>query len=117
MCPKIEIVEGDVRHVGRPRANIDLSRVRELAAMQLSIADIAGCLGVSRRCLFARMKNDPNTRAAYQRGLAEGILKAADVIFKSIENGNVKAALYFLRVKGGWASRKPAAATKGEATS
>lgn len=87
---------------GRPRAKIDPVRVSELAGQQLSIGDIATCLGISRRCLFNRMKHEPELRTAYEHGLAVGVAKAAGVIKKAINEGNLKAAMFFLKTKGGF---------------
>ena len=83
-----------VRHTGRPIANIDPDQVRKLVGLQLSVREIAGCVGVSRRTLFTRMKTDPNLRAAYQLGISEAILRAAEVIMGAIEAGDVKTAKY-----------------------
>jgi hypothetical protein len=91
-----------LRHTGRPIANIDPDQVRKLAGLQLSVREIAGCIGVSRRTMFNRMRTDPILRAAYQLGISEAILRAAEVIMNSIENGDVKTAKYFLKMRAGW---------------
>jgi hypothetical protein len=101
-------VPGEAKHGGgRPRAKIDPARVAELAGQQMSIGDIATCLGISRRCLFNRMKQEPELRTAYEHGLAVGVAKAAGVIKKAINEGNLKAAMFFLKTKGGWTAPPP----------
>ena len=102
-----------VRHTGRPIANIDPERVRYLASQTFSVRDIAGCLGLSRRTIFNRMKTDPNLRAAYQLGISEAILTAAEVIMNAIETGDVKTARFFLRVRAGWVDPTASRGGKG----
>ena len=43
---------------GRPLVQINLSRVRELAALGLTVEQIADRIGVCRRTLFSRMSTD-----------------------------------------------------------
>ena len=76
--------------------------MRDLAGRQLSVKQIADCLGVSRRTLFGRMKSDPDLRAEYQAGISEGIYRASGTIMDAIKSGDVRAAMFFLRVHAGW---------------
>jgi hypothetical protein len=108
-----EQTEAPVCHAGRPVANIDQDQVRRLAGLQLSVRQIAGCIGVSRRTMFNRMKTDPNLRAAYQLGISEAILKAAEIIMGAIEAGDVKAAKYFLRTRAEWVDPLNGRSVKG----
>jgi hypothetical protein len=96
------IHDGGKRCTGRPPVTIDPARVRELAGLQLSVGQIATCLGISRRCLFGRMKSDPLLRTAYQAGISDAIYKASSVVMNAIDEGDVRAAMFFLRVHAGW---------------
>ena len=104
---------GPVRHTGRPITKIDPEQVRILAGRMLSVRDVAGCLGLSRRTIFNRLKSDPSLRAAYRLGISEAILKAADVIMNAIETGDVKTAKFFLRVRAGWVDPTTSRGGKG----
>ena len=90
--------DGVKRCTGRPPACIDRVRLQELAGLQLSVGQIAACLGISRRTLFSKLKTDLSLRVAYQAGISEGIFQAANTIMDAVKKGDVKTAKYFLRV-------------------
>lgn len=57
---------------GRPRAEIDLRQVEELAGIQCTHEEIAAVIGVSRATVTDRLANDPEFLAAYEKGRDEG---------------------------------------------
>jgi hypothetical protein len=56
--------------VGRPRAEIDLKRLEELAAAGLRPGSAALELGLEAATLYNRLRNDAEARAAWERGVA-----------------------------------------------
>src|ERR1043165_7701632 len=59
---------------GRPRLQIDFTRVEKLAALGATDSEIAALIGISRRSL-ARIKQSPAYEQAYERGRARARTK------------------------------------------
>jgi transcriptional regulator with XRE-family HTH domain len=98
------------RPVGRPRAEIDLDRVRELAGLGLTSEQIAARLGISRRTLFARLEEDPAAREAMEAGLAEAVEVAASTLFDmAIRERNVACLIFWLKCRGQFSLPRPPA--------
>ena len=85
---------------GRPLVQINLSRVRELAALGLTVEQIADRIGVCRRTLFSRMSTDPAIRGAMDEGLAEATEFAARTLFDMAREKNLGALIFWLKTKG-----------------
>ena len=93
------------RPAGRPRGpEIDVDAIRALAALGLNATTIAARLGLSRRTLFERLETDPAARAAYDEGLADLVSLAAGKLRELIEAGNVTAAIFVAKTKGGFST-------------
>ena len=88
---------------GPPRIQIDLDVVRDLASLGLTQAMVASRMGFSIRTFGNRMKESPEFREAYESGLAQGVQRAAEVLSAGIMNGDIEAAKFFLRARGGFA--------------
>jgi hypothetical protein len=72
------------RRRGRPLTHLDPSLIGALAWKGLRLEDIAEAMGVTRQCLYTRLKADAELRSAY-RGGAQGfrdrtMVEAADLI-------------------------------------
>ena len=91
---------------GRPRAEIDLARLRELAALGLAMKHAAARLGVGESTLQTRIANDPDARAAWEDGAAELVEIAARKMREAVEAGNLQAVAFVLRVRGEWTPPK-----------
>lgn len=60
------------RQPGRPPVDINLMDLEKLLAMQATDKEIADWFGVTKQAISARKKNDPDFKAAYDRGRNKG---------------------------------------------
>lgn len=94
---------------GRPPTPIDLSRLRDLAALGLSADQIADRLGISRRTLFNRMAAEPQIRATMDAGLSEATEFCARTLLDMARERNLGALIFWLKTRGGFNVPKEAA--------
>jgi len=90
--------------MGRPRKDLtdeQVEQVEKLAAV-LSQDQIADFLGVSDRTLRRRIQDDENVKAAYEKGRAKAILGVATGLLQMARDGNVTAAIFYLKTQAGW---------------
>lgn len=78
---------------GRPRKNIDLDSVKELASEGNTQADIADALGFSRQ-LFGKRKD---LTKAYWDGIAEMRLSLRHFQFNAARDGNIQMLIWLGR--------------------
>ena len=91
---------------GKPRIEIDLARVTELASRGLSHEQIAAALGISRTTLQARKRECEQFAQAIEKGQAMGIEAVANALFDNAESGNVTAQIFFLKARAGWREKQ-----------
>lgn len=91
---------------GRPKAEIDLARLRELASLGLAMKHAAALLGLGESTLQQRLMNDPEARAAWDGGGAELAEIAARKMREAVEAGNLQAVAFVLRTRGEWTPLK-----------
>lgn len=90
---------------GRPPWSVTKSallKVESLASQGLSNEEIAGCLGISRSTLYAKMGEFPDFSDAIKKGKALGIATATAALMDRIKEGNIAATIFFLKCKAGW---------------
>lgn len=90
---------------GKPRIEIDLERVTELASRGLSQEQIASALGISERTLRNRKTDDAAFADAIKKGQALGIEEVANALFDNAKGGNVTAQIFFLKARAKWKDR------------
>lgn len=71
---KSENTELPKRGAGRPKAEIDFEVVKKLSAMFAKDYEIAGFFGLSLGCISNMRKNNPEFKAAFDAGRAQGRL-------------------------------------------
>jgi transcriptional regulator with XRE-family HTH domain len=86
----------------KPRIEINLERVTELASRGLSQEQIAAALGIGARTLQSRKAESADFAAAIEKGRAEGIEEVANALFTNAKNGNVTAQIFFLKAQAKW---------------
>lgn len=93
---------------GKPRIEIDLGRVTELAAQGLTHEQIAAALGISRTTLQARKAESEQFAQAIEKGQALGIEAVSNALFENAKAGNVTAQIFFLKARAKWKDRHDA---------
>lgn len=107
--PRITEALGQPREkiVTKPRIEIDLAEVEDLASKGLSQAEIALNLGICEKTLYNRKAEDTEFTQAIARGRAKGTQKAADVLNKILGSQDQRVALdaakFFLARRANWA--------------
>jgi hypothetical protein len=90
---------------GRPRIEIDLARVEQLAAEGLSEEQIALSLGISQDTIYRRKNSSAAFADALKRGKARGVETVANTLFRAAtdsEKPNMAAAIFYLKARGQW---------------
>lgn len=93
------------RKPGKPRIDIDLERVTELARQGLTNEQIAAALGISRTTLQSRKRESEQFAQAIEKGQALGIEAVSNALFQNAVGGNVTAQIFFLKARAKWKDR------------
>src|SRR4051812_9304363 len=80
----------------------ELKQIETMAALGLTNEQIAVSLGIVPATLYNKKKSNEEFDLAMKRGRAKAIIKAAARIMSEIDDGNLQAAMFFLRTQGGW---------------
>lgn len=86
----------------KPKIQIDLTKVTELAKRGLTQEQIATALGISPTTLYARKKESKEFEEAIKRGQAQGIAVVTNKLMEQILDGNITAMIFYLKAKAGW---------------
>lgn len=81
------------RGVGRPRKEIDLALVSQLAAIQCTDEEIAAAVGVCLETLIRR-KKEPEFLEALEGGKAKGRISLRRTQWKMAQQGNATMAIF-----------------------
>lgn len=84
---------------------IDIDRVRQLAARGLTEEQIAVSLGVSRATIGRRKQQCESFERAIKEGRAKGVAAVTNALFEAATNPekpNVSAMIFYLKNRGGW---------------
>ena len=85
---------------------VDLSEVEAMASVGMTTKQIADALKLPPSVFGKLIKNDPTVQEAIDQGTSRGIKMVTDSLFGMALKGNVAAAIFFLKNKGGWADRQ-----------
>lgn len=80
-----------------------IAQVEALSAY-LSIEQIANYFGFSEDTFYELKKRDPRILRAYKKGKAKAIGIVASKLMKLIDQGDVTAAIFYLKTQGGWST-------------
>lgn len=89
---------------GRPPVVFDeeqTAMVERLAAV-LSKGQLADYFGISETTLRAIEDRQPEVSDAYKRGKGRAIAGVAGNLINQAQNGNVTAAIFYLKTQAGW---------------
>lgn len=88
---------------GRPRwIPPDPKKVEGLAAIGLSMDEIAISLGITPRTLYRKKKEFDHFRQAIERGRSRGNNAMANKLWELGMAGNLGAIIFFLKARAGW---------------
>jgi len=82
---------------GRKRIDIKPETVEQLAAQGLGPVQIARALGVSWGVIDRNRKRSKEFNDALENGRAKGLAKVTNSLFKSANDGNVTAQIFYLK--------------------
>lgn len=89
---------------GRPPVVFDegqIAMIERLAAV-LSKSQLADYFGISETTLRAIEARQPEVSDAYKRGKGRAIAGVAGNLINQAQNGNVTAAIFYLKTQAGW---------------
>jgi transposase len=99
---------GSPRPVGKPpwipTPDI-LEKTEGYAALGLTKAQIANCLGIGESTLYDKQKEYPEFEQAIKRGLDKGIARMASLLIKHAESGSVPSVIFFLKARAKWSDQ------------
>ena len=81
----------------KPKIEIDLAKVEQLAAIGDTQEEIARALGISIRTLQSRKKEVADFADALKRGKERGIREIENVLFQAAQDGNMTACIFYLK--------------------
>lgn len=89
---------------GRPPVELteeQITEVRALAAV-LNTEQIADYLGISHVTFKAIRDRDDRVSFAYKNGKAKAVASVGGNLISQAKNGNVSAAIFYLKTQAGW---------------
>lgn len=92
----------------KPKIEIDLAKVEDLASKLLSKEQIAISLGISNATLYNRQLENVEFLEAIKRGRQKGVALVAEKLVNSAIDGNTTAQIFVLKTHGGpdWKDRQ-----------
>lgn len=93
------------KNLGRPPFQITdkvLYEVETYAGRGLNKQQIADAIGIHIDTLIEKCKSFPEFSDAINRGKSLGISRVAERLLENVDNGNVQAQIFYLKVQGQW---------------
>ena len=79
----------------------EIIQVEALGAV-LSLDQIADYFGVGRTTLASILDRQPEVAESYKKGKAKAISSVATTLLKKAREGNISAAIFYLKTQAGW---------------
>lgn len=94
----------EVNKGGRPAVVFDevMTRQYEELASVLTKAQCADFFGISLTTLKEIEKRQPEVYDSYKRGKSQAIANVANNLVKQAKDGNMSAAIFYLKTQAGW---------------
>lgn len=89
---------------GRPAVEFNQDQINlvEKLASVLSKAQLSDYFGISENTFRAVEERQPEVSEAYKRGKGRAIASVAGNLVNQAQNGNVTAAIFYLKTQAGW---------------
>ena len=93
---------------GRPKVEFDQHQVSQVEALAsvLTKGQMADYFSISETTLREVEKRQPEVSDAYKRGRAKAIGSIAKNLLSQAQNGNISAAIFYLKTQAGWKEAK-----------
>lgn len=92
--------------MARPRIEIDISRVEELAAQGLSQAEICLVLGIGESTLYRRKHDLEVLTEAIKSGKAKAASEISNVLYQMAKKGDLGAVIWYEKTRRGLSDRQ-----------
>lgn len=89
----------------KPRLEIDISRVEQLAAQGLSQAEICLCLGISEDTLTRRKQDTAVIADAIKSGKAKAASEISNTLYQMAKGGDLGAIVWYEKTRRGLSDR------------
>jgi hypothetical protein len=90
----------------RPKIEIDISRVEELAAQGLTQAEICLCLGIGENTLLRRKAESEVLADAIKRGKAKAASEISNVLYQMARRGDLGAIVWYEKTRRGLSDKQ-----------
>jgi len=90
----------------RPKIEIDISRVEELAAQGLSQAEICLVIGISEDTLTRRKQDTAVIADAIKRGKAKAASEVANTLYLMAKGGDLGAIVWYEKTRRGLSDKQ-----------
>lgn len=91
--------------MGRPKIEIDILRVEELAAQGLTQVEICLCLGISEKTMERRKAEQTVLAEAIKRGKAKAASEISNVLYRMAQGGDLGAIVWYEKTRRGLSDR------------
>lgn len=99
-----DVIDDAGRVYAQPK--VDLSEIEMMASVGMTTKQIADALRIPPTTMGKLIKNDPTVQEAIDRGTSRGVKMVTDSLFNLALKGNVAAAIFWLKNKGGWQDKQ-----------
>jgi len=87
--------------MAKPRIDIDIARVEELAGQGLTQAEICLVLGISERTLYSRKAESSEFADAIKSGKAKAASEISNVLYQMATGGDLGAIVWYEKTRRG----------------
>lgn len=85
----------------------------EALASVLNTEQLADYFGIGRTTFYEIMERDPSVSVRYKKGRAKAVGNIAGNLIKRAQDGNITAAIFYLKTQAGWHETQIIEASKG----
>lgn len=89
---------------GKPQKNLTVEQIVQVEALAavLSVEQIADYFGIGKTTFYRMMERSPEILERYKKGRAKAIGSVAQGLLQQARDGNMAAAIFFLKTQAGW---------------
>ncbi len=93
---------------GKPQKNLTIEQIVQVEALAavLSVEQIADYFGIGKTTFYRMMERSPEILERYKKGRAKAIGSVAQGLLQQARDGNMAAAIFFLKTQAGWCEKQ-----------